>query len=105
MPIYCLSRHVVYRPGCQKTDEVWGIDRGLPIASGLATKCAPRDTDEDDPLRRRSCESPLLLWHKGDYVSWRFIWEWLSVAEAAGYEVVSGFSKISPYSVIVVRGP
>ena len=105
MPLYRLSRHVIYRSGCQQTDEVWGIDRAPPLTSGLSVRCAPRDTDEDDPLRRRACGSPLLLLHEGDYVSWGMIWEWLSVAEAAGYEVISSFKKISPYSTIVIRGP
>jgi hypothetical protein len=105
MPLYRLSRHVIYRPGCQQTEEVWGVDRRFTTGSGLETRCGPRDTDEDDPLRRRDCCAPELLWHAGGYVPWGCIWEWLSVAEAAGYEVVSGFKKMSPYSVIVLRGP
>jgi hypothetical protein len=105
MPLYNLRRHVIYRSGCQQTDEVWGVDRSFPTVSGLKTKCAPRDTDEDDPLRARSCGSPQLLVLGCDYVPWANIWEWLSVAESAGYEVVSGFKKLSPYSVIVLRGP
>ena len=105
MPLYRLSRHVIYRSGCQQTDEVWGIDRAPPAASGLTVRCAPRDTDEGDPLRRRACGAPLLLWQDDDYVAWGRIWEWLSAAEAASYEVVSGFKKMSPYSVIVIRGP
>jgi hypothetical protein len=40
-----------------------------------------------------------------DYVGWHAIWVWLSDAEAAGYEVISGFKKMTPYSVIILRGP
>lgn len=103
MPFYRLRRHVVYKPGCQQTEEVWGIDRKAP---GLATRCAPRDTDADDPLAcGDSCCGPELLVLDGHLVPWGRIWEWLSVAEEAGYEVVSGFDKMTPYSVIVMRGP
>jgi hypothetical protein len=41
----------------------------------------------------------------GEWVTWRRIWEWLSVAEEAGYSVVSGYEKLSPYSVIILKGP
>jgi hypothetical protein len=44
-----------------------------------------------------------LLLLDGDFVEWGRIWEWMSVAEEKGYEVVSGFKKLSPYSVIVIR--
>lgn len=101
MPIYRLLRHVIYQSGSQETQEVWGIDR---VAPGLATVGAPSFTDADDPLRRGAC-SPLLLMRDGDYVTWHRFFEWLGEAEAAGYEVVSGFKKLSPYSTIVLRGP
>ena len=94
MPIYRLSRHVV----CGR--EVWGIDRPVPR---LQTICAPRDTDECDPLRR-DCGT-LLLKMDGDFVTWHRIFEWISVAEEAGYQVISGFENITPFSVIVLRGP
>ena len=103
MPFYRLRRHVVYDPACQQTREVWGIDRKAP---GLRSRCAPRDTDADDPLscgsRGGCCDLELLLLD-GDFVEWGRIWEWMSVAEEKGYEVVSGFKKLSPYSVIVIR--
>jgi hypothetical protein len=98
MPIYKLSRHVIYRPGGQETHEVWGIDREAP---GLRTRGAPRFTDEDDPLGR-PC-SLLLVLRDGDYVTWDRMFEWLGEAEEAGYEVVSGFKKLSPYTQIVIR--
>jgi len=101
MPIYRLIRHVVYHPGSQETQEVWGIDRP---PSGLPTTGAPMFTDADDPLRRGAC-SPLLLMRDGDYVTWDRLFEWLGEAEEAGYTVLSGFKKLSPYSVIVLRGP
>ena len=109
MPLYRLRRHVIYEPGCQQTAEVWGVDRPFPASSGLVTVCAPTDTDADDPLRARyTCCRPHLLrlpTGGGHYVKWGEVWEWLSAAETAGYEVVSGFKKMSPYSVIVLRGP
>ena len=83
-----------------ETEEVWGIDRPAP---GLITTCAPRDTDADDPLRRE-CNTYLLKTADGHHVTWHRMFEWLSEAEAAGYEVVSGFKKLSPYSSIVLRG-
>jgi len=101
MPIYSLRRHVIFRPGRQETTEVWGIDRP---AAGLATAGAPPSTDADDPLRRGPC-SPLLLMRDGDYVTWARFFEWLSEAEEAGYELVSGFKNLSPYSRMVLRGP
>ena len=101
MAVYRLIRHVIYRPGSQETTEVWGIDRPAP---GLPTVGAPRFTDADDPLRRGPC-SPLLLMRDGDYVTWHRLTEWLGEAAAAGYEVMSGFKKLSPYSTIVLRGP
>jgi hypothetical protein len=107
MPLYRLRRHVIYDSGCGQTQEVWGADR--PFGSpALKTRPSPRDTDADDPLRRggrNECICAPLLVLDGDYVTWDDIWEWLSVAEAAGYEVVSGFKKMSPYSTIVLRGP
>jgi hypothetical protein len=109
MPLYRLKRHVLYRPDCQQTEEVWGIDRP---ATGLHTAPAPRYTDQDDPLACSgnssvggACCAHLLKTECGRWVPWGSIWEWLSEAEAAGYEVVSGFEKLSPYSVIVLRGP
>jgi hypothetical protein len=100
MPIYKLRRHVIYKPGCQETQEVWGIDR-QPAA--LSVRPAPRDTDADDPLRG-SCVLLLCL-HDGSFVRWPHIAEWLSEAEAAGYTVISGFENLSPYSVLLIRGP
>ena len=102
MPLYRLRRHVLYKPNCQQTEEVWGIDRPAP---GLCTAPAPRYTDEDDPLATAECCCSHLLRLKGHWVPWGQIWEWLSDAEAVGYEVVSGFENLTPYSVIVLRGP
>ena len=103
MPFYRLQRHVVYKPGCQQTIEAWGLDRPAP---GLATLPTPRDTDADDPLRKESeCDVVLLRAPCGSYVTWDRLWTWLSAAEEAGYEVISGFKKLSPYSTIVIRGP
>lgn len=104
MPVYRLRRHVIYRPGgCQETEEVWGIDR-RPAA--LSVACAPRDTDIDDPLRSQLCGAPLLLKNSsGEFVTWDGLMEWLSEAEAAGYELVSGYKHVSPYSTFVIRGP
>ena len=101
MAMYRLLRHVIYRPGSQETVEVWGIDRPAP---DLLTVGAPSFTDADDPLRRGPC-SPLLLMRDGDYVTWHRLIEWIGEASAAGYDVVSGFKKLSPYSTIVLRGP
>jgi hypothetical protein len=98
MPIYSLSRHVIYKPGCQETIEVWGIDRP---AHGIKTVCAPRDTDADDPLR--SDRTFLLKLECGDYVTWDRMFEWLSEIEEHGYEVISGFEKMSPYTNIIIR--
>lgn len=102
MPLYKLRRHVIYRPGCQETEEVWGIDRRptrLPVCP------APRDTDRDDPLRSQSECCTQLLKHHGEYVTWENMMDWLSTAEEAGYEVVSGFKKFFPFSTIILRGP
>jgi len=101
MPLYRLIRHVIFRPGCQETQEVWGVDRSL---CKLPTEGAPSFTDADDPLRRGAC-SPLLLMRNGDYVTWERLVEWLGEAEEAGYEVISGFKNLSPYSTILLRGP
>ena len=100
MPIYKLIRHVIYRPGCQETREVWGVDR---VPAGLPTVGAPKFTDADDPLRRSDC-SPLIVMRSGEYVTWDTMMEWLSEAEEAGYEVISGFKNLSPCSVILLRG-
>lgn len=103
MPLYQLRRHVIFKPGCQETVEVWGVDR--PMAA-MPTRGAPRDTDADDPLRGGDCGcTQLLVLPCGSYVTWHRMMEWLTVAEAAGYELVSGFKKLSPYSTLVVRGP
>jgi hypothetical protein len=105
MPFYRLHRHVIYDAACGQTREVWGIDR-QPTCPRIKTVGAPRDTDADDPLRHGDCGCPLLLkLDDGRFVSWNNIWEWLSEAEGAGYEVVSGFKKMSPYSTIVLQGP
>jgi hypothetical protein len=105
MPFYRLRRHVIYDSACGQTREVWGIDRH-PACSSIKTVGAPRDTDADDPLRHGDCGCPLLLkFEDGRYVSWNNIWEWLSEAEDAGYEVISGFKKMSPYSTIIIQGP
>lgn len=106
MPIYRISRHVIYKPGCQQTEEVWGIDRqpGGP----LNVAGAPRFTDKDDPLldERSVCGCKLLLkTAAGHWVTWHRMWEWLSEAEAAGYELVSGYKKLSPYSTLIIKGP
>ena len=98
MPFYRLSRHVIYRPGSQETREVWGIDREAP---GLRTRGAPIFTDADDPLGQ-PC-SLLLTLRCGDFVTWDLFFEWLSEADEAGYELASGFKKLSPYSTIVIK--
>ena len=100
MPVYRIQRHVVYRSQSQDEREVWGIDRAAP---GLQSICAPRDTDVSDPLRR-DCGT-LLLKMGGEFVTWHHIFEWLSMAEAAGYTVVSGYKNLHPYSPIVIQGP
>ena len=100
MPLYVIKRHVVYGSQSQNEREVWGIDRAAP---GLKTICAPRDTDRCDPLRQ-GCGT-LLLTIGGEFVSWDRIFEWLSLAEVAGYTVVSGFKHLTPYSQIVLQGP
>ncbi len=101
MPFYQLRRQVIYRPDSQETVEVWGIDRK---PKKLPTVGAPKFTDADDPLGRGAC-SLLLVLRCGDYVTWERMTEWFSEAEAAGYEVISGFKKLSPYSSIVLKGP
>jgi hypothetical protein len=104
MPLYRLQRHVVYDAGCQQTREVWGLDRRP--AGALQTRPAPRFTDEDDPLRKEdACCVALVTLPCGGLVTWPRVFEWLSVAEAAGYQVISGFDTLSPYSTIVLRGP
>ena len=101
MPIYRVRRHVVLTRDRQ-TEEVWGIDRPAP---GLRTGTSPRFTDEDDPLRRDCCGTVLLKMSDGCWVTWDRIWAWLSDAEAAGYELVSGYKDVSPYSTLILRGP
>jgi hypothetical protein len=100
MPLYVVKRHVIYGSQSQNEREVWGIDRS---AAGLQTICAPHDTDKDDPLRK-DCGT-LLLKIGHEFVTWDRMFEWLSLAESAGYTVVSGFKNMSPYSQIVIRGP
>lgn len=102
MGIYRLSRNVVYSAREQQTVEVWGIDRAAP---GLPCESAPRDTNNDDPLfpSQDHCGCVLLLLLDGRWVTWDRIPEWLSVAEEAGYELVSGYKKLSPYSTIMIK--
>jgi len=102
MGIYRISRNVVYSMREQQTVEVWGIDRPAP---DLACESAPRDTNKDDPLTsyQDSCCCVLLLLLGGRWVTWDRIPEWLSVAEEAGYELVSGYKKLSPYSTIMIK--
>ena len=102
MGIYRLSRNVVYSVREQNTVEVWGIDRPAP---GLHCESAPRDTNNDDPLagNQNRCCCVLLLLLGRDWVTWDLIPEWLSVAEEAGYELVSGYKKLSPYSTIMIK--
>ena len=102
MGIYFIKRHVVYMTKCQQTEEVWGIDRP---ALNLPTMSAPRITDADDPLRSDSCSVTLLKMPDGSYVTWNKIGAYLSIAESAGYTIVSEFKNLSPYSVIVLSGP
>jgi hypothetical protein len=98
MPFYKLQRHVIYKPGSQETQEVWGIDAEAP---GLPVKGAPYATDAGDPLGR-PC-SLLLVLRCGEFVTWDRFFEWLSEAEEAGYELVSGYQKLTPYSSLVIR--
>jgi len=99
MPFYKLQRHVIYKPGSQETCEVWGIDREAP---GLPVRGAPYATDADDPLGGGPC-SLLLVLRCGDYVTWDRFFEWLGEAEKAGYELVSGYQKLTPYSSLVLQ--
>lgn len=103
MPIYRLRRRVIYRPGSQETIEVWGIDR---VPAGLPTVRAPPFTDEDDPIFGDSgpC-SALLVMRDGSYVTWHRFFEWLSEAMEAGYSLVSGLEKVSPFSTFLIQGP
>jgi len=102
MGVYRLSRNVVYSVRDQQTVEVWGIDRPAP---GLSFESAPRDTNNDDPLfpSQDHCGCVLLLLLCGRWVTWDRIPEWLSVAEEAGYELVSGYKKLLPYSTIMIK--
>jgi hypothetical protein len=102
MGIYKLKRHVVTKPGCQEHIEVWGIDRA-PTA--LPSCIAPNDTDAYDPLRKERCAVRLLRMADGELVTWDRIAEWFSEAEVAGYSIISGYENLSPYSVVLVRGP
>ena len=103
MPVYRLIRRVIYRPGSQETHEVWGIDRE---PKGLSTVRAPTFTDEDDPIQGCSAAcSPLLVMQDGDYVTWHRFFEWLSEAMCAGYRIILGLEKPSPYSVFILEGP
>ena len=97
MPFYRVQRHVVWDAPTQGTLEVWGIDRP---ALGLRFTGAPRFTDECDPLSG-GCPYLLLL-KDGSWVTWDRIFEWMSEAEEAGYTVVSGLEKLTPYSTIVI---
>ena len=101
MPLYRLIRHVIYRPGSQETCEVWGIDRE---AHGIRLRAAPYGTDADDPIREGPC-SLLLALKDGDFVTWNRMFEWLSEAEEAGYEVISDLKNLSPYSQILIFRP
>ena len=99
-----LKRHVLYDVRDKQTREVWGPDR---VPANLQTVPAPRArVDCDDPLRDESgaC-TPLFVLRDGCHVTWSRIMEFLSEADEAGYEVVSGFKHLSPYSQIVLRGP
>lgn len=101
MPIYRIRRHVIYNSAEMQTKEVWGIDRPAP---GLQIATGPRDTDKGDPLLEKEC-SLLLRLQNGEWVTWHRIWEWLSEAEVAGYELISGYKHLSPYSTLIIRGP
>jgi len=101
MGLYRIKRHVMYRRCDQQHEEVWGIDRFAP---GLRTSVAPHDTDRDDPLRGDEC-TLLLRFTDGRFVTWDTLFEWLSDAENAGYELASGFQDVSPHSTLVIRGP
>ena len=98
--LYRLIRHVIIDRDRQPK-EVWGIDRP---AANLPTVPSPKSTDKDDPLRQEPC-SPLLTFQDGRFVTWDSIFEWFSEAESAGYTVLTGFKKLSPYTQIVIRGP
>jgi hypothetical protein len=97
MAVYQLKRHVIELSGSQSgsnsggsqsgSKEVWGIDRP---AHGLPSKCF-------------DCRDNLLLMRDGEFVTWCRIFEWFSEAAEAGYEVISGFEKLSPYSTIIIR--
>jgi len=103
MPIYRLIRRVIYRPGSQETHEVWGIDRE---PAGLPTTGAPKFTDVEDPLLGKDAPcSPLLVLKNGDYVTWHRFFEWVSEAMEAGYHVISGLERPSPYSTFLIEGP
>jgi hypothetical protein len=39
----------------------------------------------------------------GDYVTWDRFFEWLSEAESVGYELISGYKNLSPYSQMIIR--
>lgn len=98
--MYCVKRNVVYSTRAQNTVEVWGIDRPAP---DLPCEAAPRDTNADDPLAPEDTCSTVLLLLRGYWVTWDRFPEWLSFAEEVGYELVSGYKKLSPYSSIMIK--
>ena len=99
MPFYHITRHVLYIPSEKQTCEVYGIDR-----DPLNLKTISKRTDPEDPLRENDCRLLLVL-NDGCHVTWKRMFEWLSEAETAGYELVSGFKTLSPYSQIILKGP
>jgi len=105
MPVYRMLRRVIYEPREQEYREVWGIDRA---PANLPTKPAPRDTDKDDPINGQRSPNgacaPLLVLQDGSWVTWHRMFEFLSEAEEAGYSLISGFEKLSPYSTLILRG-
>ena len=109
MPLYGLIRRVVWSVADQGYREAWGIDR-VTGSLLLPTVSAPRDTDRDDPVnagpnfKDARC-APMLTLRDGRLVTWQLMMEFLSEAEEVGYTLISGFEKMSPYSVLVLRGP
>jgi len=102
MGFYRIRRNVVYSAQLQNTVEAWGIDRPAP---GLCYVQAPRDTNRDDPINgnQDKCCCVLLLLIGRDWVTWDLLPEWLSIADEAGYELASGYEKLSPYSTLILR--
>jgi hypothetical protein len=105
MPLYRMFRRVIFDTREQAYREAYGIDR---TPANLPTKPAPRDTDKDDPIQGlRSATgacSPMLVLQDGSWVTWHKMFEFLSEAEDAGYTLISGFEKLSPYSTMILRG-